>query len=295
MAPIDEDPRNSVIAACVQFDVQRADVAANLAQASHGIAAAVASGARMCVLPEMWSTSFLPEYDPATVAAAARAETALQELSRLHGLVLVGSSVEVVGDKIHNCARLYDGGTLLGSYRKIHLFSPHAEHRHHTAGEAPLIADTSVGRVAVMICYDIRFPDLARYYFHKGVEILAVPAQWPEARAQHWRTLLRARAIENETFVIGCNRTGQDSSLKNDDLLAFPGDGRIIDPTGEVLAAGNGDAGALVAELELRTARTMRRILPVDRDQRPSVYRRLWDDAWQGMVEASREGDDRDR
>ncbi len=289
----DENP-TSLIAACVQFDVHRGEVDANVRRAAAGITSAVAAGARLCVLPEMWSTSFMTEYDAATLAAAAQAEATLIELSRVHGLVLVGSSVEAGADGARNCARVYDCGTLVGSYRKIHLFSPHAEHRHHQAGDEPLIVDTSAGRLGVLICYDIRFPELARYYFHKGVEILVVPAQWPEARAQHWRTLLRARAIENETFVIGCNRTGQEPSLKNEDPLAFPGDGRIIDPTGEILAAGNGDAGALVAELQMRTARTMRRILPVDRDQRPSVYRRLWDDAWDAMVAASREHSNRD-
>jgi predicted amidohydrolase len=294
MVQSDDDNPATLIAACVQFDVQRGDVDHNLERASEGIAAAVAAGARLCVLPEMWSTSFMASYDAATLAAAERAEAALLALSRVHGLVLVGSSVEAASDGYRNCARVYDCGALLGSYRKIHLFSPHGEHRHHVPGDEPLIVNSSAGRLGVLICYDIRFPDLARYYFHKGVEVFAVPAQWPEARAQHWRTLLRARAIENEAYVVGCNRTGQEPSLKNEDLLAFPGDGRIIDPTGEVLAAGNGDAGALVAELQLRTVRTMRRILPVDRDQRPSVYRRLWDDAWQEMVAASREGDERD-
>src|SRR5262245_25928994 len=294
MVQSDDDNPATLIAACVQFDVQRGDVDRNLQSAIEGIATAVAAGARLCVLPEMWSTSFMASYDAATLAAAERAEAALLALSRVHGLVVVGSSVEAGGDGYRNCARVYDCGALLGNYRKIHLFSPHGEHRHHVPGDEPLIVNSSVGRLGVLICYDIRFPDLARYYFHKGVEVLAVPAQWPEARAQHWRTLLRARAIENEAYVVGCNRTGQEPSLKNDDLLAFPGDGRIIDPTGEVLAAGNGDAGALVAELQLRTVRTMRRILPVDRDQRPSVYRRLWDDAWQAMVAASREGDERD-
>ena len=145
-----------------------------------------------------------------------------------------------------------------------------------------------------MIGYDIRFPELARYYFHKGVELLLVPAQWPEGRSQHWRTLLRARAIENEMFVVGSNRTGQEDSLKNDDSLAFPGDGRIVDPTGEILAAGTGEAGVISARFELRTVRTVRRILPVGRDQRPGVYRQLWDEAWSDMQAASREGAGRD-
>jgi len=87
--------------------------------------------------------------------------------------------------------------------------------------------------------------------------------------------LLRARAIENELFVIGCNRTGQEASLRTGEAAFFPGDGRIIDPTGEILATGNGDAGALTALIELRKVRTMRRILPVASDLRPEIYRDL--------------------
>ena len=83
------------------------------------------------------------------------------------------------------------------------------------------MVDTELGRLGVLVCYDLRFPELARYYFHSGVEVLVVPGQWPESRGQHWRTLLRARAIENEVFVVGCNRTGQEPSLRNGEPMPF--------------------------------------------------------------------------
>jgi predicted amidohydrolase len=280
------------VAACVQFDVRQGDVAANLTAVREGIAEAVAAGAALVVLPELWATSFLAEYDAATLAEATAAEREVRELSAQHALCVVGSNVEVAGEVLHNTVQVYDHGRWLGAYRKLHLFSPNLEDRRLTPGDAPLVVDTSCGRLGVLICYDLRFPELARYYFHCGVEVLAVPGQWPEARAQHWRTLLRARAIENQMFVVGCNRTGQEPSQRNGEAMAFPGDGRIIDPTGEVLAAGSGAAGALVAPIELRKARTVRRILPVARDQRPSVYRTLFEAAWPRMVEASREGKD---
>ena len=139
-----------------------------------------------------------------------------------------------------------------------------------------------------MLCYDIRFPELSRHYFHQGAEVLVVPGQWPEARAQHWRTLLRARAIENELFVIGCNRTGQEASLRTDEPVSFPGDGRIIDPMGEILATGNGDAGATLATIELRKVRTMRRVLPIAADLRPEVYKQLLANAYDNMVAGTR-------
>jgi len=284
-----KQPPDEFLAACVQFDVRPGDVAANTAAMKAGVDEAVAAGASLLVLPELWSTSFLPQFDADLVSQAEAAEQELRELSRGGSLTIVGSAIEVEGDQVFNTARVYDRGEHVGSYRKIHLFSPNLEHRHHSRGEAPCIADTSCGRLGLLICYDLRLPELTRYYFHAGAEILVVPGQWPEARAQHWRTLLRARAIENEMFVIGCNRTGQEPSLRNGDAMSFPGDGRIIDPTGEILAAGSGEAGAAVAPIELRKIRTMRRILPIELDQRPQVYRQLFDAMLPTMLERCRE------
>lgn len=277
------------LAACVQFDVRPGDVATNCAAMRAGIDEAVSAGAKMCVLPELWSTSFLPQFDDDVVREAQEGERELAELSRTHGLVTVASTIEVVDEVVFNTAHVYDHGERLASYRKIHLFSPNLEHRRHGAGDRPCLVDTSLGRVGVLICYDLRFPELARYYFHRGAELLAIPGQWPEARAQHWRTLLRARAIENELFVLGCNRTGQEPSQRNAEPMPFPGDGRIVDPTGEVLASGSGDAGAVVALIEMRKVRTMRRILPIERDQRPSVYRELFAETLPLMEARSRE------
>lgn len=276
------------LAAAVQFDVVSGDVAANVDAMTTCLEEAVHAGARLCVLPEMWSTSFLKDFDPSVLDAARDAEEALRRLSGEHSLVIVGSSIEEYDGAYYNTARVYERGELRGSYRKIHLFSPNVEHRHHAAGHEPCIVDTELGKIGVLICYDLRFPELARFYFHSGVEVLVIPGQWPEARSQHWRTLLRARAIENEVFVVGCNRVGKEPSLRTGEVMPFAGDGRIIDPTGEVLASGTGDAAAVVASIELRKVRTMRRILPVAADLRPEVYRKLLVEAYDRMVAGTR-------
>jgi predicted amidohydrolase len=237
----------------------------------------------------MWSTSFAPQWSDSLIAAAAAAEARLRELSAQHALVIVGSSLESAEGRIFNTARVHDRGVDRGSYRKIHLFSPNLEHRRFSPGDQPLVVDTSAGRLGVTICYDLRFPELARFYFHKGAEILTVPAQWPEARAQHWRSLLRARAIENQCFVVGSNRTGQEPSLKDGTALVFPGDGRVVEPTGEILVSGTGETGAIHATIEPKKVRTMRRILPVNKDQRPLLYRRLADEAFAENMARARE------
>jgi omega-amidase len=289
LPPVAASTDRDFLAACVQFDVRPGDVAANLVAMRAGVDEAVAAGARLLVLPELWSTSFLPSFDDEVVRQADAAEQELAELSQAHGLVVVGSTIEAVGDQVYNSAHVWQRGQRLGSYRKIHLFSPNLEHRRHAAGDTPCLVDSELGRIGVLICYDLRFPEIARYYFHGGAEILVVPGQWPEARSQHWRTLLRARAIENQMFVLGCNRTGQEPSQRNGEPMPFPGDGRIVDPTGEVLASGSGEAGAIVAPIELRKVRTMRRILPIDRDERPSIYRQLFNAMLPQMEARSRE------
>jgi predicted amidohydrolase len=264
------------IAACAQFHVRRGDVGSNLASAESVLRAAADGGAQLVLLPEMWTTSFVKAATTEMIREAKAAEQTIAKLSKELELMVIGGGLEEEQGAFFNRCAVADCGNILGSYRKIHLFSPNAEHRYLQAGEAPLILDTRLGRLGVMICYDIRFPELVRYYFHMGVEILAVPAQWPEARTDHWRTLVKARAIENQMFVLGCNRTGTEGSLRNNETLSFPGDSQIVDPMGQILASGSGEEEPVMAEIQLKKVRTMRRILPVHRDRQGQVYRDLW-------------------
>ena len=276
----DKKPPADFLSACLQFDVRRGEVAANLASAEHCLRAAKVAGARLAVLPELWSTSFDKSYPPTLLAAALDADARLARLSGELHMVIVGSSLESSVGKVFNRAQVLDCGEAVASYRKIHLFSPNAEHRGLTAGTHPVVVDTSAGRIAVLVCYDIRFPELVRWPFYHQAEILVVPAQWPETRAHHWRALVDARAIENQMFVVGCNRTGSETSLKTDDQLVFPGNSRIVDPMGELVACGNGEDGPVMAAIDLRKVKTMRRMMPIEKDRRPALYRDLWAGPW---------------
>lgn len=274
-------------AACVQFNVRRGDIEHNRTKAIAGIKAAAALGVEFVVLPELWPTSFVAEASDNLLAASQEAEQAVCTLARELSMVIVGGGLERQDGQLFDRAQVIDRGDVRGSYRKIHLFSPNAEDRHMSPGHDPVIADTSLGRIGVVICYDLRFPELVRYYFYKNVDVLAVPSQWPEARTTHWRTLLKARAIENEMFVIGCNRTGVETSLKNDEKLHYPGDSRIIDPMGETLGSGAGEEGPVTGEIELRKVRSMRRILPINKDRRPDLYAQIWRDSWDGGADVT--------
>jgi predicted amidohydrolase len=224
----------------------------------------------------MWTTSFVPDRTPELVSESDAAVEHLRVLSAELGVVAIGSALEQEGDSLYNRALVMDRGTGVLSYRKVHLFTPTGEPSFFRAGEDVGIAETSVGRIGVLICYDIRFPELTRLHFMREVEVLVVPAQWPVSRAVHWTTLLRARALENQCFAVGANRCGVEEPLRGALTLEFPGNSTVVDPAGEVMAAGDGSEGIVLAELNLRHIQTIRRLLTVRKDRRDAVYRKLW-------------------
>ncbi len=263
-------------AAALQWDVKRADVAHNMARAAALAREAAAAGARLLVLPEMWTTSFVQKPAAELVSQSNAAIEQLRALSAELELVAVGSALEQDGGALYNRALVLDRGAVALSYRKVHLFTPTGEPSFFKAGDSLGVAETSIGRVGVLICYDIRFPELTRLHFIREVEILVVPAQWPVSRAVHWTTLLRARALENQCFAVGANRCGVEEPLRGASPLEFPGNSVIIDPSGEILTAGDGSEGVVLVEMNLRQIQTIRRLLTVRKDRRDDVYRRLW-------------------
>ena len=275
------------LAACAQIHVESGDVPANLKRATAAVRAAAERGAELIVLPEMWTTSFVVDPSKPLAQAALEAEEAMTSLSGELGVMVIGGGLEEQDGQYFNRCSLADRGEVLSTYRKIHLFSPNAEPQHMAPGRTAAIVDSRLGRIGLAICYDIRFPELIRYYFHMGVQVLAVPSQWPEARSDHWRTLTRARAVENQMFVIGCNRVGTEESMRNGETLVFPGDSRIVDPMGGVIGMGQGESEPLMAEIELRRCRAMQRILPIHKDRQTQVYRDLWEPIWNNPEQPS--------
>jgi len=261
--------------AAFQFDVRRGDVAHNLAEVERGLRAAAARGIELVVLPEMWPTSFVAEGDPGAWQAATDASLArVQELSRELGLCVAGSAFGPgrPGELPRNRLTLFVRGERVLQYDKLHLFSPTAEGEGFSGGEEPpATVDTPLGRVAGLVCYDLRFALALRAPFLAGAEILVVPAQWPAARASAWGALVCGRAAELQACVIGCNRTGEDEVGRRRLRLAFAGNSLIAGPDGSVLAAGEGRAGLVEAAFELGSSAEMRRGVPVRRDERRDI------------------------
>lgn len=258
---------NAFKAGVIQFHVAMGDVDANMEKSFAFLGELVGRGASLAVLPEMFPCGFDNE---ALVRHAAKTPAVLERLSafaRQHAMAVAGSFPEASEQGIHNTLYMIDkDGEVRDGYRKLHLFRLTDEHRYFSPGSRMVTADTAFGRMGLMICYDLRFPELARSLTLAGARILIVPAQWPTPRAAHWQTLLRARAIENQVFVIGANRTGADEDL------TFPGLSAIIDPWGQVLAEAGDEDGIILAEIDMARVDEARGQIPVMTDRRNDIY-----------------------
>ncbi len=256
----------TLCAASIQFNIALGEVDRNLEKALAGLRRVAAAGARLAVLPEMWSTGYDYRHLFDLARQTPRVVEALRQESAGLGLTVVGSLAEPDGDKVCNTAWVIDRGEVKGTYRKLHLFSTMGEDRFLHAGDRDLVVDTSAGRLGVAICYDLRFPELFRKLALEGAEILCIPAEWPKPRQEHWRALLRARAIENQLFVVAANCCGVQGKLD------FFGLSQLIAPRGEVLAEAGETDTELTALFDFAEMEDYRTQIPCYRDRRPEVY-----------------------
>lgn len=221
------------------------------------------------LLPELWDTSYdLKRLDEIADKNGEQAQTFLSDLAKQNRCFVVGGSVaEQKEGAVYNTTFVFDrSGERVGTYSKAHLFRLMNEEKYLAAGEQAgiyTIGDQTVGSV---ICYDIRFPEWIRTYALKGCKVLFVPAQWPKPRLNHWRQLLIARAIENQMYVVACNRVGEEGKSQ------FFGHSMVIDPWGEVIAEGAEEETILFAEIDFDLVDEVRGRIPVFNDRRAQLY-----------------------
>lgn len=219
-----------------QFDQVFEDKARNRARVEELFAGGEQTD--LCVLPEMTLTGFSMEGSLTQLTDEDHAFFA--DLARRHGTAIVyGGS-----DEGCNVAILVDKeGHRSEPYAKMHLFALGSETKHYRAGTERAVWNLGLWRILPAICYDLRFSylfwDVAR-----DIDLVVVPANWPASRREHWRTLLQARAIENQVPVVGCNRIGQDP------LVKYAGDSLVVGPLGHVLSDARDGSGILTAPLE---------------------------------------------
>jgi len=186
-------------------------------------------------LPELWGRGL--DFDD--LAGQGR-ETpallvALQELAQQYGAILVGSLPEEVEGQIHNTLFAVAGSGIIGRYNKQQLFGPMGEPAYFAPGPHLQPMSASHRYLAGLVCFDLRFPELVRQQVGWGAKLLLVSAQWPLARISHWRTLLQARAIENQLYVLACNRVGRQNDID------FGGHSMLVAPDGTILAEAGED------------------------------------------------------
>ncbi len=221
------------------------------------------------VVPEMWNTGYaLSRAKELADPEGAESAAFLGELARKYGVWFVGGSVLASTKKGYaNRAQVINpDGKLVAQYDKAHLIRLMEEEKYFTGGRKTCLFDLEGVKAGCVICYDIRFCEWIRTYALKGTEVLFVSAQWPSARADHWRTLLRARAIENQMYVVACNRCGVSEETH------FRGGSMILGPKGEIYFEGGAGEEAAFAAIDLDEVAKTRNFLTVFEDRVPEIY-----------------------
>ncbi|WP_211745550.1 carbon-nitrogen family hydrolase [Paenibacillus sp. Marseille-Q4541] len=226
--------------------------------------------AEIIVLPEMWNTGYaLSEIHELADDQGKIEREWLQKYAAQYKVNIVAGSIsEKVDGQIYNSMYIFNKeGKEVARYAKMHLFRLMDEEKYLASGEEPVTFTFDGNWTAgASICYDIRFPELGRTLALNGAKVLFVPAEWPHPRLHHWRTLLMARAIENQMYVVSCNRVGVSKEAH------FFGHSMIIDPWGEIVAEGGDQEEILTGTIDPALVDEVRGRIPVFEDRRPNLY-----------------------
>jgi predicted amidohydrolase len=249
-----------------QFDIAWEDKTANYQKVRDLLNTAKPQAGSVVFLPEMFATGF--SMNVAAIAedpASGPTVKFLAECAVRLGVYMVGGFVtrNADGKGRNELAVVAPNGAMVAQYAKIHPFTYGQESLHYVGGERICSFAWNDTKIAPFICYDLRFPEIFRHATRGGAEVLAIIANWPQKRDEHWQTLLRARAIENQTYIIGVNRCGSDP------IGPYSGRSLIVDPQGMVLADGQSKEGTISAEIDLAALRAYREKFPVLADIRP--------------------------
>ena len=226
--------------------------------------------ADLVLFPEMSMTGF--SMHPEKIGETGenpRTLSFFREQAERYGLYIGVGYVELCEPKSFNrYAVLSPRGEVLADYRKIHPFTFGTESAHYAGGEELAFCQVKEFTLSPLICYDLRFPELFEIASERA-ELIVVPANWPSDRREHFMTLLRARAIEDQCYIAGVNRVGRARTL------SYSGDSRIVDPFGRILAKAEDGEELVFADLDLESLRRYRKEFPARTDRKPALYERL--------------------
>jgi predicted amidohydrolase len=249
--------------AAIQHDIVWQDAPATHQLVTPLIAEAAAGGAELIVLTEMFATGFSMQPELIAEDEGGPSEQFLLQQAALHRAHLIASVAQRGPDgRYRNNAIVAGPDGVVQRYAKIHPFSYAREHEHYSAGTTFLTVDIGDLRTSVFVCYDLRFAD-EFWALAAKTDLYVVVANWPASRREHWRALLRARAIENQAYVVAANRVGTG------DQIAYVGDSAIIDPLGVTLSEGDsGVSAVLLGEVDAGVTAGTRARFPFLADRR---------------------------
>ena len=257
--------------ACLQMDMLLAKPEENFSHAAELVKRAMKDKPDVLVLPETWNTGFFPRENLQALCDrdGSRVRQVFGALAERYQVNIVAGSVSNVrGGKLYNTAMVFDRtGVCIASYDKTHLFTPMGEDNYYTPGDRLCTFVLDGVKCGLIICYDVRFPELTRSLTVPGLDILFVVSQWPKVRTFHLRSLTTARAIENQMFLVCCNSCGTAGQT------VYGGNSAIIDPWGETVALAGETEEILTADCDLQILTNIRGSIPVFRDRRPSLYK----------------------
>jgi predicted amidohydrolase len=247
--------------ALVQLDLAWEDPAENHRRAERRLNEAAAAGARLAVLPELFSCGFTMDTAKCAEPEGGPTETFLRDVAAGLGMHVIAGVPLLPGPR--NCAVWVSPAGEVRRYAKIHPFSFGEETKHYVAGDAIERWTVEGLRVTPFVCYDLRFPEPFRLAA-ADTDAFVVIGNWPARRAQHWRTLLRARAIENQAYALGVNRVGEGGGL------VYEGHTAACDPLGETIVEAAVQEQVLVCDVAPDAVARWRETFPALRDRRPS-------------------------
>ncbi|MGP7819144.1 carbon-nitrogen family hydrolase [Niallia sp. 01092] len=253
----------------IQMDISFGDPQTNFTVVEEKIKEAGKQKTDIIVLPELWTTGYdLTRLNELSDAHAQKTIAFLQKIAVDHDVHLVGGSVANEKENgIYNTMIIINNhGEVVHTYDKLHLFQLMDEHVYMQSGTSNGLFELDNHLFAGMICYDIRFPEWIRTHTTKGAKALFIVAEWPLPRLAHWRSLLIARAIENQCYVVACNRSGSDPNN------TFAGHSMIIDPWGEVIIEAGEKSDIIHGTIDLDKVKEVRKMIPIFADRKPSFY-----------------------
>jgi omega-amidase len=248
----------------LQYDIRWENRDENFALIREALSHTPPEPGSLLVLPEMFSTGFSMDVPQQGEAPDGPSSAFLRELASQYGIATVGSfplRCSKGGKGLNRLLAFAPDGRQLARYDKIHPFTYGQEAEHYRGGHRLPLFDYNGWRVCPTICYDLRFPELyRRAVLEGGAELILVIANWPSRRSEHWKALLRARAIENQAVVVGVNRIGSDP------LVGYSGDSLVIDALGQTLLALEESAGRQAVTLDRAALLAWREQFPALRD-----------------------------